>query len=299
MDAIGKGERLILVAGTGRSGTHVLGRLIGAHPGYADVPVEARFHCNVLGLSDLLAEETTLAEHVAKLRGFWWHRVRSDGRPRGLYNILGHPEFAAAVVRFEREYPERAEDACRELVDGLLWSWARRRGKPGLVEMSSHNLRAAAPLSRLYPGVRFVHALRDGRDVASSVTQKSWGPRTIGRAIGWWGDRLRALDSGVRAMGDRGAVHAVVLDRLVREEREAEFARLAGFVDPGGDHGDMREFFEARMSEEEAHSGRWQDGRGALARAWVRRRYERELSRLESEGNHAAAALIAAYERAR
>ena len=35
--------------------------------------------------------------YLAKLRGFWWHRVRVDGQPRGLYNLLRQAEFDAAA----------------------------------------------------------------------------------------------------------------------------------------------------------------------------------------------------------
>ena len=55
--------------------------------------------------------------------------------------------------------------------------WPTEEGKPGLVEMSSHNVREAQTLRRLFPEARFVHAVRDGRDAASSVVAKTWGPR--------------------------------------------------------------------------------------------------------------------------
>ncbi|MBK5118213.1 MAG: hypothetical protein JJE23_15030, partial [Thermoleophilia bacterium] len=84
--SVGAEPKLVFIGGTGRSGTHALAHLLGAHPDFADVPIESRFHCNKRGMPDLLEGRITLAGYLAKLRGFWWHRVRVDGRPRGIYN---------------------------------------------------------------------------------------------------------------------------------------------------------------------------------------------------------------------
>lgn len=295
-------DEIVFVGGTGRSGTHVLARLLGNHSRLADVPIEARFHCNRRGLADLLAGRATLTQFCEKLRGFWWHRVRVDGQPRGLYNLLGRRELDAAVERFEAAYDSDPLPACRWLFWELLGPVARRAGKPGLVEMSSHNLREAGTLQRLFPEARFVHGLRDGRDAASSVTTKTWGPRRVTRAIDWWADRLRAIDDGIRDPEGEPAiapdrVHVVVLDELVRGDRERAYAGLLEFLGID-DEPTIRDFLERRISPEAAHAGRWAEGLGAVSRRRVRRRYERTLHALEREGNHAAPHLIAAYRRA-
>ena len=132
------GSELVFIGGTGRSGTHALAHLLGRHSRLADVPIEARFHCNKRGMPDLLEGRITLQGYIAKLRGFWWHRVRVDGQPRGLYNLLRQAEFDAALERFEAAYADDPIRGCRNLYLDLLMPVANRRGKPGLVEMSSH-----------------------------------------------------------------------------------------------------------------------------------------------------------------
>ena len=108
---------LILIGGTGRSGTHVLARLLGRHPQLADVPIEARFHCHgPKGFPDLLAGRATLDEFVWKLREFWWHRVRKeDFEPRGLYNISSRRRFDSALAAFEPAFRGDQLVACRRL----------------------------------------------------------------------------------------------------------------------------------------------------------------------------------------
>ena len=296
-------SELVFIGGTGRSGTHAMARLLGHHSRLADVPIEARFHCNKRGIGDLLEGRITLRSYVAKLRGFWWHRVRVDGQPRGLYNLLRRHEFEAALERFEVAYGADPIAACRALYLDLLGGVAARRGKPGLVEMSSHNVREAQTIMRLFPEAKLIHALRDGRDSAASVTGKTWGPRSVGRAIGWWTERLRKIEAGVRGSED-GAEFSVAADRfrvvmlddLVGADRDRAYAELLAFL-AIEDEAPIRAFFEREMTAENAHVGRWRRELSAPRRALVQRRYERAVSALEREGNHAAPSLRAALER--
>lgn len=298
-----EGRELIFVGGTGRSGTHALAQLMGRHSHFADVPIEARFHCNKRGMPDLLEGRITLRAYLAKLRGFWWHRVRVDGQPRGLYNLLRRAELDAALERFESGFDADPVASCRRLYLDLLWPVADRRGTPGLVEMSSHNVRESQTLMRLFPEARIIHALRDGRDSASSVTGKTWGPRSIGAAIGWWADRLRAIEAGVRGSEDGASFsvpedrfRVVLLDDLVGHDRERTYAGLLGFLGVE-DEPRMRTFFEREMTPERAHVGRWRRQLRPGGRLWVQRRYERTIGALEREGNHAAPSLRAALQR--
>jgi hypothetical protein len=296
-------DDLVFIGGTGRSGTHILCRLLDRHPRVAGVPIEARFHCNKRGMPDLLDGRVTLAGFLEKLRGFWWHRVRVDGQPRGLYNLLTRGQLDEATTRFEGRYHADPVDACRRLFGALLGSYAEEQGKPGLVEMSSHNLKEAQTLRRLFPEARFIHAVRDGRDAASSVTTKTWGPDNVVAAIDWWADRLRAIEIGVRGEED-GAPYAlpadrfrvVVLDDLVSGDREGTYGPLLSFLGVEDDPV-MRGFFEDEMSPESAHRARWRDGLGRIGRLRVERKYERTMESLAEEGNHVAEPLIRTYER--
>ena len=81
--------------------------------------------------------------------------------------------------------------ACRGLFVDLLASPAARRGKRGLAEMSSHNVREAHTLRQLSGEARFLHAVRDGRAAAASVITETGGPDSILKGIDWWAERLR------------------------------------------------------------------------------------------------------------
>jgi hypothetical protein len=254
-------------------------------------------------MPDLLGGRVSLDGFMEKLRRFWWHRIRVDDEPRGLYNLITHRRFEEAATRFESTFRANPVGACETLFWDLLGPWATEVGKPRLVEMSSHNIRESHTLRRIFPDARFVHTVRDGRDTASSITTKTWGPDDLIAAIGWWEDRLRRIQFGIDSSDD-GAEFVmpserlclVVLDELVTGDRDANYRSLtrhAGIEDAEP----MRTFFETEMTPASMHRGRWAKGLGSLGRRRVVRRYERTLERLAAEGNHAAAPLIATYER--
>jgi sulfotransferase family protein len=296
--------RLVFVGGTGRSGTHVIARLLGNHPAFAHVPIESRFHCHgPKGFPDLLGGRVALSDFLWKLREFWWHRVRKeDDQPRGLYMVMPRRRFDDAVGSFESAFHADPVGACRALYLDLLWPVAEELGRPGLVEMSSHNVREIQTLSRLFPEARFIHVFRDGRDTASSITTMTWGPGTLPRALDWWADRMRAIENGVRSDEDgarfvvpASRLHPVLLDDLVERDREAEYARLRSFLGVDDDPA-MRDFFDNRMGPGAAHRGRWRQSVGRIGAARVDRKYRRLLTALDREGHHAAPRLIAACE---
>jgi hypothetical protein len=192
--------KVVFVGGTGRSGTHVLGELIGHTSRYALVPVESRFHVNPQGFPDLLAGEVTPKEFVRKLRRFWWRRIPA-GQPlprlaprlalgretRGLYKAVAKDVFDSAVSRFEAAVGSEPIDvSCRRLFLDLLWPIADEQGKRALVEMSTHTVARAPELGRLFPDGKLVHIVRDGRDAGSSKVgkrQKEHHPRDVAEGL--------------------------------------------------------------------------------------------------------------------
>jgi hypothetical protein len=299
------------VGGTGRSGTHVVARLLGAHSRYAYVPIEARFHVNPRGFPDLLGGSVSPEAFVRRLRGFWWKRI-PGGQPlpavlprfalgrqvRGLHRIMGRGRMDRAVVRFKRLWPDDPESACRRLFLDLLWPVAMRAGKPGLVEMSTFNVAQAPTLVALFPEARLVHILRDGRDSGSSkvsMRQKPEHPRDASGGIRWWAERLDAAERGIAAVPE-GKVLMLSLEELAYGERERAYQALLAFLGIG-DEPALREFFEREVNEENANRGRWRRGLTEIEQRELTEQYERTLDELDRRGFRSARVLRDTYQR--
>ena len=291
--------RFVFVGGTGRSGTHVVAKLINRNSAYKKVPNEARFHSDPGGFPDLLSGKTSLEEFVRELRGPWWKGWERFRRThRGLHRYVPEERFEAAIASFEAAFERDPEAACRELYIDLLWPLAAEEGAAGLVEQSCDTVAAAPTLLRLFPEARFIHAVRDGRDAAASrVNQARWlaAPRTMKQGLRWWERRLRRIDEGLKAIPyDRFIV--VNLDELSEFRRRRIYRRLRRFLALENEP-PMRRFWRNRITPELAKRGRWRDSAGGRRQGRIEREYAATLDRLERDEIHCAPVLRRNFNR--
>lgn len=301
---------LVLVGGTGRSGTHVIASLLEQHPRYTSVPLEARFHAKPLGFGDLLAGEASIDQFLHKLRTFWWRRIPAGERlpavlPRlpmgrrvnGLFRILPRERLKASMATFEAVYDSDPEGACRRLFLDLLWPLTEENQKPGLVEMTTDNVMQAGTLGRLFPEAKFILTVRDGRDTGASKVsrrQREHHPTDVFTGVDWWLGRMRRVEQGLREI-DADRVHLVGLDSFVGEERESVYGGVLDYLGIP-DKPKMRAFFRREMNPEKAHRHRWHDGISEADARALDRHYEEALSSLEAEGSRCAPVLRRALE---
>ena len=294
--------QLVFVGGTGRSGTHVIAELLGRHPRYTAVPIEARFHAKPRGFPDLLSGATTKAQFLRKLRRYWWRRIPA-GQPlpavlpqvpmgrkvNGLYRLMPRDRFEAAVERFDATFGADPEEACRALFNDLLWPLAKENRTNRLVEMTTDNVMQAGTLGRLFPEARFVLTIRDGRDAGASKVsrrQRAHHPTDAITGINWWLERMLRAERGLRAL-DPDRVFVIGLDSFVSDQREETFAALLDFLGVP-ERPKVRRFFDREISPEGANRARWREGLSSAQQDEVNRHYEAALERLEGEGSRCA-----------
>jgi hypothetical protein len=288
---------VIFVGGTGRSGTHIVARLLSRYVSLAMIPVECRFHVEEKGFPGLLAGTVTVEEFVRRLRGFWWKGFQTN-RMRGLHRFVPRERFDAAIEDFEARYEGDPEDACRRLFWDLLWPQAEARKARGIVEQSCDTVAQAPTLVRLFPEARFVHVVRDGRDASGSrvmQTRRLIYPRTRRQGLDWWASRLRRIDAGARAI-PAGRLFELALDDLLVSGRRGKLGELMLFVGarPGRR---VKGFLRRKMSRDAANVGRWRRGLSRRGQREVDERYRRLLDGLESDGVTSAPLLRDLYER--
>ncbi len=286
----------VLVGGSGRSGTTVVGELIGAHSRYTCLPFETRFQTELLRLNH---GRITFDEFCADMRGRWMDRFRGNevDAEAEYARVLPEELLEGAVAVFERTWAEDHLSASRRLVHTLLGAAAAINGTAGWVDSSPVNLLWTAALHDLIPDALFVHVIRDGRDVAASVVRR-WGVMDHDAALDWWYKRL--LNTNLSA--DRpdgfvgpGVAHIVRLEALVRDEREATYAALLRFLDVE-DEPRIHTFFTEILSAETANIGGWRRTQDAAEQASTTRRYRELLDLLAEAEVECAPALAAAVD---
>ena len=282
---------LLFIGGTGRSGTHVVSKILNSHSSYRKVPNEARFHTDPGGYPDVLAGRTSPDLFAYRLRHYWWRNFEPRRLAmRGLHRYVPRKRLDAATASFLRRFEDEPEAALRQLFFDLLWPLATEESKSGLIEQSCDTVAAAGTLGKLFPEARFIHVVRDGRDVAASrVGQARWlsYPRTMDQGLDWWEARIRRIDDGVRAAGSE-RVFAASLDDLVTEDgRRRSYARLRRFAGLAGER-EMLDYFQGRVKVRNAHTERLRDAVPPDRHAAVDARYERILEGLEADGVHCA-----------
>jgi hypothetical protein len=179
------------IVGAPRSGTTVLRLMVDAHPAMA-VPPESYFPVTLWPWRrrylvdggfrlDLLAEDLLTRRPVPRAPFNW------DIDP-GLVR-----ERLSGVAPIS--YPEAIR-----MVYAL---YAEVRGKPRYGDKTPIFADHLGLLARLFPEARFLHVIRDGRDVALSVVDKRWGARTLVEAAAQWALRVRTTRRAGRTLGDR------------------------------------------------------------------------------------------------
>lgn len=136
-------ERPVFIVGFSRSGTTWVYDILAAHPEVAGI-LESWIFTPTMGLSPLLNDN------------HW------PSNPTGLGQLISKEELIPEI---------------KEFIQNLF----KRALKPGhrlIIEKSPSHLERMGLIRRVFPRARFIHVIRDGRDVAASAASaaRSWAP---------------------------------------------------------------------------------------------------------------------------
>jgi hypothetical protein len=158
------------ICGVTRSGTTLLRLMLDTHPEVA-IPGETHWVPRLIKRmerSKLTADEA--ADFVVEHKR--WGDFHLDGD--------------ALRERWRPIKPFNAADAIRAFY-GL---YCEREGKPRYGDKTPGYLREMLRIQRVLPEARFIHIIRDGRDVALSVLKLNWGPSNPTEAAELWSERI-------------------------------------------------------------------------------------------------------------
>ncbi len=208
---------LVFVVGCPRSGTTLLQRMLDAHPQLA-VANDTHFIPRAVDRVGLDRASALQAEHVEFVRNY--RRTRR----LGLSDDSFIPQARATT------YPQ--------YVAQLYQAFARANGKSLAGEKTPDYVKRIGLLHRLFPETKFVHIIRDGREVVQSLLEWSnaskgpaklavWREDPFAVATLWWAQQV---SSGLRA-GRRlpDLYYEVRYDTLVAHP-EREMRSIAEFL---------------------------------------------------------------------
>jgi len=168
----------VFIIGAARSGSTWLQALLGAHPRIATTVELSVFHRFV----GPWVEAWQFEENV----------LAASGVPQGLRYVMSEAEFRAFLSSFVHTCYQRV--------------FERRPGATHVLDKQPGYSPHVRLIDEMLPGARFIHLVRDGRDVAVSMRNAgpsmAFGPVTAGSAARLWAKAVR--DARVaRGFGDR------------------------------------------------------------------------------------------------
>jgi hypothetical protein len=104
----------------------------------------------------------------------------------------------------------------------------RRQGKSRWGDKTPRYVEHIPEIARLFPDARFIHLIRDGREVALSYADVDFGPKNVARAAKLWGDRVRAGLRDGRPLGDH---YLEVMYPDLTEDTEATLRDICKLVE--------------------------------------------------------------------
>ena len=196
---------MFFIVGSARSGTTLLRMMLNAHPEVA-VPPESRFVVD-LYRSDEVQVDAFLERLESHPRWTTWDTSIEDVRAQltGMTTVT---------------YPEAIEAA--------YVAYAQNRNKKRYGDKTPRYIEDITLLSRLWPEAKFVHLVRDGREVALSYADVPFGPSTVAKAAALWKARVKLGMERGRPLGTARYVE-LRYERLLASPQE-EVEGLCSFL---------------------------------------------------------------------
>lgn len=120
-----------------------------------------------------------------------------------LHELRGHRQFQAWQLPIEdvrRELPRDPTVGYARAMDAPYAAYARPRGKSRWGDKTPRYIEHIPFLARHFRQARFVHLVRDGRNVALSYAGVPFGPKTVAMAAELWARRVRLGIEAGRAL---------------------------------------------------------------------------------------------------
>ncbi len=201
----------IFIIGVDRSGTTLLSLILDSHSRIA-IPYESHF------ITKYYKNSTKFGDLKEK-----------ENRLRLVQSILAEP--------YVKQWDQKIEvddinlDKCLSLeatIDEIFSAYARLHGKDLWGDKTPAYTSEIHIINRLFPQCKFVHIMRDGRDVALSLVKQWWGPNDFISAMRYWEKTLSCTRKMLRMLPDDRYIELKYEELL--EDPEREIKKILAFL---------------------------------------------------------------------
>ncbi len=181
----------VFIVACPRSGTTKLASLLNKHSAVASA-TETHFFNHVSRLScfadsgDLSLEPANLSQFFAEPRVQDYLQVSN----------LSQSELAAAFLTVA----EAKSITKKQVFDIMVSEFLKAKSKTIFCEKTPQHLQNVNEIHLLYPDARFIHLIRDGRDVVSSLIKMPWRPPGLINNARFWQRYIKLGEAATRAL---------------------------------------------------------------------------------------------------
>jgi len=215
---------LVFIVGCARSGTTLLQRIVDAHPQIAVTP------------------ELHWVTHYFRDRKKWLAptgRVTAEQVESMIENTKRFSQLEFTPEEFRGLLPGGEPVPYVTFLNGIFALYRQHSGKPLVGNKTPAYVRRLPIFHQIWPEAKFVHIIRDGRDVCLSVLNWYHADRTAGRystwaedrastTALWWERKVRLGRQGGRSLPPH-LYYEISYERLVHKPAE-ECAKLCAFL---------------------------------------------------------------------
>ena len=181
-------EKVVFVGGSGRSGTTLVCKLLDLHSATATIfevwPLISLLHyLRENRLPDTKTDEEVAREHIEyslSLRTEFNWRVRKEEAiyawSEKMMDLLAAGQPLQVAIRRWADYLHRLQMV--------------RDGSSRIVHKTPALATYLAEIWELWPSGRFLHMIRDPRDVVASYLSQDWGPTNVRDSVEWYCGRV-------------------------------------------------------------------------------------------------------------
>lgn len=232
--------RIVFIGGTGRCGTNLMKNILSLHPKVASHPFEYRFIIDPDGIIDFYTTALScwspyiIDQKLRRLESFLmvlakrfegkeiyvgWELNKHlpgyeekvselmdrlvDFKYSGIHDGLKEKrELYFMGCRTKKELDHTLGGFIRDLIDGYL----EREGKEVYVEDNTHNILFAREILELLPEAKFIHMVREPKDVIASMSKQIWLPKDKMKTIQWYKDVISQINKVEREIPEKSLI---------------------------------------------------------------------------------------------